>query len=547
MTFLPIVTRELRVASRRRGTYWLRSGAGLAVIAVGTWLFFMVQDRPPREVGRVLFYVMTGIAVLSSLLSGMRFTADCLSEEKRDGTLGLLFLTDLKGYDVVLGKLVARSLNAFYGVLAVLPMLAIPLLLGGITAGEYVRIACVAVNTLLLSLSVGMCVSSFTRSPQKAVGLTLAVILLLTAGLPALGGILAAAKAPRLAPWLFFVSPGYSYFLALESSVTPFTAGTTAFWVSVVVLAVFTVLFLVLASIIAPRSWQDRPDAPTIAWRDRWRLWIYGASAERLAFRRKLLDQNAFFWLTSRVRFRPAGIWLFLTVIAALWVWGLIKLRREWLNVGIYVVTTLLLNSVVKCWFAGEASRQIAEERKAGTLELLLSTPLSVRDILAGQVLALMRHFAGPVLVLLLTECLFIIAPLPDLTSEDRALWAAFLIGSMVMLVGDLVAFHWVGMWQGLTARNPARAASNSVLAILCAPWLVFALVILVIALMALTGTPEKEPGPRFFLGLWLVQGLGADLVFGLYARHKLLTEFRMAAQERYGTQPGFWQRVSGR
>ena len=31
-------------------------------------------------------------------------TADCLSEEKREGTLGLLFLTDLRGYDIVVSS-----------------------------------------------------------------------------------------------------------------------------------------------------------------------------------------------------------------------------------------------------------------------------------------------------------------------------------------------------------------------------------------------------------------------------------------------------------
>ena len=65
----------------------------------------MTSDRPSREIAIALFGVLTGTAVLYCLLSGVRSTADCLSVEKREGTLGLLFLTDLKGYDVVLGKL----------------------------------------------------------------------------------------------------------------------------------------------------------------------------------------------------------------------------------------------------------------------------------------------------------------------------------------------------------------------------------------------------------------------------------------------------------
>ncbi|MCX6925574.1 MAG: ABC transporter permease, partial [Verrucomicrobia bacterium] len=101
MTFLPIVARELRVASRRPGTYWVRSGAGLAIIIIGTWFFLMYSGLASQEIAMGLFMILTGSALLYSVLSGMWFTADCLSEEKREGTLGLLFLTDLKGYDVV--------------------------------------------------------------------------------------------------------------------------------------------------------------------------------------------------------------------------------------------------------------------------------------------------------------------------------------------------------------------------------------------------------------------------------------------------------------
>src|SRR5438034_7974520 len=152
MRFLPIVGRELRVAARRRGTYWLRSGVALGVVIAATFIFLMSLRDPPREVGPIIFYVLTGASLLYCLLAGLRSTADCLSEEKREGTLGLLFLTDLKGYDIVLGKLACTSLKSFYGMLAVFPVLAISLLLGGVAPGEFWRVMLVAVNNLFFSL-----------------------------------------------------------------------------------------------------------------------------------------------------------------------------------------------------------------------------------------------------------------------------------------------------------------------------------------------------------------------------------------------------------
>src|SRR5438046_5740437 len=156
MTFLPIVARELRVASRRRGTYWLRTGSALAVLIVGTWLFLMMRNQPASEIAQVLFGILTGSCWFYCLISGVRSTADCLSSEKREGTLGLLFLTDLKGYDVVFGKLAATSLSGFFGLLAIVPVLGLPMMMGGVSWMEVGRMALVLANAFWFSLAVGI-------------------------------------------------------------------------------------------------------------------------------------------------------------------------------------------------------------------------------------------------------------------------------------------------------------------------------------------------------------------------------------------------------
>src|SRR3974390_3073482 len=115
MTFLPIVERELRVAARRPGTYWSRFGAGLGMMAIGEVLVLVCGRKAPAELSQNLFIAFGVLALGFSLVAGIFLTADCVSEEKREGTLGLLFLADLRGYDVVLGKLIATSIHAVYG------------------------------------------------------------------------------------------------------------------------------------------------------------------------------------------------------------------------------------------------------------------------------------------------------------------------------------------------------------------------------------------------------------------------------------------------
>jgi hypothetical protein len=122
---------------------------------------------------------------------------------------------------------------------------------------------------------------------------------------------------------------------------------------------------------------------------------------------------------------------------------------------------------------------------------------------------------------------------------EERRFWVHLWGAGMVMLVADLAALYWVGMWQGLTSRNPNRAASATLARILVLPWIVFALVVLIISLGAIRG--RTEPKPELLLQWWFGLGLAADIFFGAWARHRLLTEFRLVAERRFTARSGLW------
>src|ERR1039458_9408811 len=190
MTFLPIVQRELRVASRRPSTHRIRLWT--ALLAIGASLIACAAGTAmpgAASFPNSLFGVQTACAFGLSLLAGVFLTSDCLSEEKREGTLGLLLLTELRSHDIVLGKFVATSVNALYCLLALLPVTAVPLLLGGVTLGEFWRMALALVNAMFFSLAAGLCVSAFVSDYARALGSTLALVALTAAGLPALAGL----------------------------------------------------------------------------------------------------------------------------------------------------------------------------------------------------------------------------------------------------------------------------------------------------------------------------------------------------------------------
>src|SRR5213594_599582 len=202
MTFQPIVARELRLAARKRSTYWVRIVAVIValIIAAGCLVMNALQGRGTAQMGGVLFGVLTWLSVAGVLTAGLFFTSDCISEEKREGTLGFLFLTDLRGYDVVLGKLLATSLRGFYALLAVFPFIAITLLMGGVTGAQFFKTSLALVNALLCSLAGGLLVSVISRDSQKAMAATLLVLLLFTFGGPLADALLAEARQGAYLP-----------------------------------------------------------------------------------------------------------------------------------------------------------------------------------------------------------------------------------------------------------------------------------------------------------------------------------------------------------
>src|SRR5437016_3545216 len=164
---------------------------------------------PTPDFGSALFGILTWLSLGAALTAGIFFTSDCLSEEKREGTLGFLFLTDLRGYDVVSGKFLATSVRGFYALLAFLPILAITQMMGGITGAQYWKSSLSLVNGLFCSLAVGMFISAVSRDSQKALAATLLVLLLLALGGPLADSTIALIRKRSAQPFWSLCSPGY--------------------------------------------------------------------------------------------------------------------------------------------------------------------------------------------------------------------------------------------------------------------------------------------------------------------------------------------------
>ena len=456
MTFLPIAERELRVRARRPGTFALRCVAGtLALLLCG--FIMMFSGRSPGAVGATAFQFLIVLTFVYCLYEGLRNTADCLSEEKRAGTLGFLFLTDLKGYDVVFGKLLATSLSSFYALVAILPAIGLPLLSGGVTAGEFWRAVLVLIVTLFFSLTTGMLVSSGSRDERRAWSASLAIVLFAAAVPPALRWI------PNIDFYVLnWFSPSIAFSTIAESR---YKLRPGMFWGAVAGVHLLSWGFLAAASMILPRAWQQREQVRAQ------RMIPPMMAAQRSA----LLDQNPLVWLASRDERIKVYLWALVTLFGLAFVVASIATGFSGAVLGVFVVCVFIFHLVIAGRVAFHVCYTFVEARDTGLLQLLLSTPYSSTRILDGYRAAFKRLFGGPVVLLLWVEGALVLAFL-FLNPNESGTAATMLVAEAALgtaFVMDLHAVATYGMWISLTAKKPGHAFNRTVLMVMVVPLLV--------------------------------------------------------------------------
>lgn len=506
MSFLPLVQRELAVAARKRGTAWGRVlSAGLALA-----LAFLIINgsRMNPRLGQELLRAVTVLLLIEALFSGVRYTADCLSEEKREGTLGLLFLTPLNGWDIVAGKIAGRSLAAFYNMLGVIPIYGLSVLFGGVTGTQVGCLSIALAATTLFSLALGMLVSSRGWS-EKNVLMGAVAAILIVCFVPYLlrQAVFWSTRAVSL-DWVLYCSPIFAYSNAAAGNVARTLLSGT--W-----LAASAMLMLGVASWRIRSAFRagDEPQAPErkIPWAE--------ATARR---RGNLLQINPMFWLVMR-QVRRGQVLGF----AAFAICAGIVCRIAFETNGKGRITNYVLfgsygvNVLFKVFLAVESSRRFNQDRRTGALELLLTSPLPVSLILQGQHLAIRRALFPALLGVAAMFLLWM------LDYEVLREFVVMLPCSLLLLLYDAEAIRWFGMLHGLKTRRLTGAVTRTVVQVIGIPVAVFMLVI-----FASRGMGQYEA--QAFVFLWTLGCVIYNTILIRYAKSKLDQLRSLAAGDRW-------------
>jgi hypothetical protein len=465
----------------------------------------MASNSPfvsPAALGKGIF---EGIITAGFVLSccACLLTADSISAERREGTLGLLLLTRARIFDVLLGKLGSIGLTCLCALVAFLSLLMVPVLIGGVTGGEAFRKGLVLLNTVFLSLTAGFYASAseenLGRAVKKALAITAAMLLL----------PLLAWEFTRQLRFLGWLSPFSA--LLCGSDFAYRSGAARSYWFSLLSIQVLAWVLL-LAAAWQLRLWiQERPahvrSSRTPA---RWDI----PASPRLGW--KPLKMSPVEWLVERQGGIRGGLWaaalvahLNQTMVPLLGRFGRMSLG--------YYVPSLAFSLLSGSLIAWAASRFFIDARRNGQLELLLTTPAGASEIVSDQWKALKRLLFWPVLVMLspvFFRALIIATHAMATPLRFNLAYDPFLlvlhVGSIVCSVGALC---WLGLLFGFRCRSQAGAIARSVIVAVGVPFL--------ISLLPFVVLPARRLGfsglvtflaPAVIIGCFLCMIRGAKL-----------------------------------
>ena len=531
MNFLPIAERELRLMAGKPLTYYVRSLTALGAMLLGTVMVLLSFGGTirPTTAGQTIFATLSLALYVGVCLEGAVSAADCLSREKREDTLGLLFLANLKGYDVVAGKLVSSLAHSLYCTLGTLPAMAFCFLLGGLSMTDFGRMLVALPNTLFFAAALGLLISACHRSESRAISVAVLAIFAFSVGWPALGFTLKTTAG--IAPLFLVPSPAGAFVVALGAGFSA-TPGAVFGW-SLLVTQLLAWGFLALASYILPRSFQDKTVARIPVKQSFPRLGRNPAAVAQPKSRWEWSGELHSF-LRQRTQRRPAGTLLLLVGIATLTLVGAMWLNpTTWFEPDRFaptvVLIVMLLHQVLKYVAAAQACRALLHDRQGGELELLLTTPLGADELLRGHLLALKRQLLWPLLAVLGLDLLLLLAGWCWLGLwELLGLWV-FLGFETAWLLMNLYTLTWVGLWQGLKCQTHGQALRRTVVWVLALPWLGLVLTMLVVG-VASAGRGLNDNVIWEAVIWFLVLLIGCNCEFAGRAMNELHDHFRRLA-----------------
>jgi ABC-type transport system involved in multi-copper enzyme maturation permease subunit len=171
---LPLLTKELLEQAARRRTYVIRVLYAVLLFLLAFLMFYDILDRQTQSAfavlgrGREMFDALLTLQFAGVYLFMPTITCGVLTQEKERSSLELLFLTRLGPWTILLEKLLSRLVPMLSFLLMSLPLLAFAYSLGGISPAYFWSGVWVLGLTVLQTGALALMCSAFFRTTVGA-------------------------------------------------------------------------------------------------------------------------------------------------------------------------------------------------------------------------------------------------------------------------------------------------------------------------------------------------------------------------------------------
>jgi ABC-type transport system involved in multi-copper enzyme maturation permease subunit len=165
---LALLLYSLRLESRALSTYLLRGMLALGILFM-LWTTWLQRDTLGAP-GRTFF---TGVVMLNLIfitMAGIGVFCAAITEEKEEGTLGLLRMTSLSAVTILLGKGTSRLVGCALLLAAQVPFTLLAITLGGVALNQILASYVALGAYLFLLANLGLLASTLAPRTQTASG-----------------------------------------------------------------------------------------------------------------------------------------------------------------------------------------------------------------------------------------------------------------------------------------------------------------------------------------------------------------------------------------
>ncbi len=193
------------------------------------------------ELKSVYMFVPGIITVLLMLVSAM-MTSISITREKEMGTMEALLVSPLKPFQIIIGKVMPYMVLSFINLVVILILARFVFMMP--VAGSLTLLLAESLLFILMSLALGILISTISRTQQQAMLLSMFALMLPTILLS--GFIFPIENMPAILQYLSHIMPS-KWFIIIVKNIMLKGTGILYFWKETLIIIVMTMFFIVMS------------------------------------------------------------------------------------------------------------------------------------------------------------------------------------------------------------------------------------------------------------------------------------------------------------